>query len=225
VVRLVGERIPRTLALACTALFVQLILGIPLGIIAALRRGSLLDYGTITVALLGISTPTFVTGLVLQYWLAYRLRWLPLDGYGATSYQQALSMVLPALTLGIFGAAVYARFVRDEMLSALSQDYVRTAVAKGLSPVRVIGHALRNALLPVITLAGMDLGSFIGGTVVTEKLFRWPGLGSLMVDSVASRDGPVVMGLVIIGATAVLACNWVVDGMYAIVDPRTGQGD
>jgi len=221
VAKLIGERIPRTALLAVTAVGIQVLAGALAGIIAALRRGRLLDHGVIGLTLLGVSTPTFITGLLLQYWFAYRWRLLPLDGWGRTVPEHAASLVLPALTLGIFGASYYARFVRDEMIVQLGQDYVRTARAMGLPRWRVVlTHALRNALMPLVTVVGMDLGALLGGAIVTEKLFRWPGLGALSVDAVLDRDGPVVMGIVLVASLAVVVSNLVVDLLYAVLDPR-----
>lgn len=216
------ERIPNTAMLAGAAIFLQVLLGTIAGVLAALRRGTWLDHGTIALTLLGISAPTFLTGLVLQYWLAYRLRWLPFDGFGTTFAQQMQSMVLPAITLGLFGAAFYARFVRDEMIGVLREDYIRTAMAKGLPRWRVIlVHGLRNALMPLLTIVGMDLGAMMGGAVVTEKLFRWPGIGSLTVDAVLAQDGPLIMGIVLLTSVAIVFANLTVDLLYALLDPRT----
>src|SRR5213079_2507430 len=148
---------------------------------------------------------TFLTGILLQYVLGYRLRWLPLDGYGATLSEHAVSIVLPALTLGVASAAYYTRLVRDDMTDLMGQDFVRTARAKGVSPFAVVvKHALRNALLPLITVIGLDLGTLVGGAIVTEKLFRWPGLGQLSVDSVFARDAPLILGTVIVASSAVV---------------------
>jgi peptide/nickel transport system permease protein len=194
VVDVVATRLPRTIALAVAGVFVQLLLGVPMGVAAALRRGSPFDRLLVGVSLLGVSAPTFLTALLLQYLLAYELRWLPLDGFGATLGDHARCLVLPALTLGIYGAAYYTRLVRDEMSVLLKQDWIRTATAKGLPPSRVVlRHALRNALLPVVTAAGLDFGALMGGAVVTESVFRWPGLGDLSVKATLNRDGPVLL--------------------------------
>ncbi len=221
VAKLIAERLPRTALLAVAAVALQVLVGAAAGIVAATRRGKLLDHGVIGLTLLGVSTPTFISGLLLQYWLAYRWKLLPLDGWGRTSAEHAACLVLPALTLGVFGASYYARFVRDEMLVQLQQDYVRTARAKGLHPWRIVVlHALRNAVMPLVTVVGMDLGALLGGAIVTEKLFRWPGLGALSVDAVIERDGPVVMGIVLVTTLTVIAANLLVDLLYAGIDPR-----
>jgi peptide/nickel transport system permease protein len=216
------ERLWNTAKLTGAAIVLQVLIGTLAGMVAALRRGTWLDHGTIALTLVGISAPTFLTGLILQYWLAYRLQLVPFDGFGATLPEQMLAMVLPALTLGLFGAAFYARFVRDEILSILDEDYMRTARAKGLPRWRVlVVHGLRNALVPLVTLVGMDLGTMMGGAVVTEKLFRWPGIGALTVDAVLSRDGPVIMGIVLVTSVTIVAANLLVDVLYAVLDPRT----
>ena len=221
VAKILAKRLPNTAMLAVAAIFLQVLLGSAAGVVAALRRGKWLDHGTIAVTLIGISAPTFLTGLVLQYWFAYRLHVLPLDGFGTTVPEQLRALILPAVTLGTFGAAFYARFVRDEMLGIFGQDYMRTAMAKGLPRWRVvIVHGLRNALVPLLTIVGMDLGAMMGGAVVTEKLFRWPGIGALSVDAVLARDGPVIMGIVLVASGCIVVANLVVDLLYAALDPR-----
>jgi len=221
VLTILGERLPRTFFLALAAVFVQVLLGITFGVIAAVKRHTPLDHGTVALSLVGISAPTFLTGILLQYIFGFRLRWLPLDGYGGTLREQAASIVLPAITLGIAGAAYYTRLVRDDMIDLLKQDFVRTARAKGVSPFGVVvRHALRNALVPLVTVIGLDLGALVGGAIVTEKLFRWPGLGQLSVDSVFARDAPIVLGTVIVASTAVVLSNLVVDLSYRVLDPR-----
>ena len=225
VLKLLLDRLPRTALLAVVAIALQVVLGATAGIVAALRRGTWLDRGSIVLTLVGISTPTFVTGVLLQYWLAHRWHLVPLDGWGATTGEHAACLVLPALTLGVFGASYYARFVRDEMIVVLQQDYIRTAKAKGLAPWRVVlFHGVRNALMPLVTVIGMDLGALLGGAVVTEKLFRWPGLGALSVDAVIDRDVPVVMGIVLLSSIAMVVSSMLVDGAYALLDPRTRRG-
>jgi peptide/nickel transport system permease protein len=221
VVRVIADRMPRTFWLAMTALFVEIVLGVALGVMAAARKGTTWDRAAVAMSLVAVSTPTYVVGIVLQYVLAYRLRWLPLDGFGATLGEHVASIVLPATTLGIVGAAYYTRLVRSDMIDALRQDYVRTARAKGVRPFGVVvRHALRNALLPLVTVVGLDLGMLLGGAVVTEKLFRWPGLGQLSVDAVFDRDGPIVLGVVIVTSSAIVLANLAVDLSYALLDPR-----
>jgi peptide/nickel transport system permease protein len=221
VVGVLVDRVPRTFVLAVAGMLVQLVLGVGTGVIAAVRRGRWLDRLLVGTSLLGISTPTFLSALLLQYVLAYRLRWLPFDGFGTTLGEHARCIVLPALTLGIYGAAYYTRLVRDEMSTLLKQDWVRTAHAKGTPPWRVVlRHALRNALLPIVTSAGLDFGVLMGGAVVTETVFRWPGLGDASVKAVFNRDGPVISAAVIVTSVAIVASNLLVDLMYRRLDPR-----
>jgi peptide/nickel transport system permease protein len=219
------ERFPRTFALAIAAVLVEVVIGLVLGVVAAVKRNTAWDRGAVAATLVGISAPTFLIGILLQYVFGYRLRWLPLDGFGRTFAEHAASIVLPALTLGLAGAAYYTRLVRDDMIDLLKQDFVRTARAKGVSPTGVVvKHALRNALLPLVTVMGLDLGTLIGGAIVTEKLFRWPGLGQLSVDSVFDRDAPIILGTVIVASTAIVLSNLLVDLSYAVLDPRTRAG-
>jgi peptide/nickel transport system permease protein len=221
VLAVLGERLPRTLLLAVCAVVVQVAFGVVTGLVAALKRNTVVDHLAIGVSLLGISAPTYLIGLFLQYLLAHKLRLLPLDGYGRDAGEHAVSVVLPALTLGVFGAAYYTRLVRDEMIVLMRQDYVRTARAKGLAEAAVVlRHALRNALVPIITVVGLDLGALIGGAIVTEALFRWPGLGSLSVSALLDRDGPLILGTVLVTSTAVVLSNLAVDLCYAALDPR-----
>lgn len=221
VAKLLADRFPATLLLAVAATLVQVLLGVVTGTFAAVRKNTIFDHGTVALTLLGISAPTFLLGVFLQWVLAAELRLVPLDGYGATFGERLGHVILPALTLGLFGAAYYTRLVRDEVLTQRAQDYARTAFAKGATRARVIGvHVLRNALMPLVTVVGVDLGVLVGGAIVTEKLFRWPGLGALSVDAVADRDGPVIMGTVIVASSAVIVASLVVDMSYALLDPR-----
>jgi peptide/nickel transport system permease protein len=221
VVKILEERFPRTAFLAIAAAFVQALLGITAGVVAAAKRRTRLDYLAVTASLLGVSAPTFVIGLFLQWLFGYRLRLLPMDGYGDGTAEHVVSVILPAVTLGIFGAAYYTRMVRDEMIGQLGQDYVRTARAKGLSERGVVvRHALRNALMPIVTIFGLELGGLIGGAIVSEALFRWPGVGALSVQALLDRDGPVIMGCVILTSGAVVLSNLAVDVAYTVLDPR-----
>lgn len=221
VTELLGKALPPTLLLGLLALVIQVVVGGAAGCIAAARRRGLLDWGTVALTLVGISAPTFLTGLLLQHVFARTLGWLPLDGYGESWGERLRAAVLPALTLGLFGAAYYTRLVRDEMLVLLRQDWVRTAWAKGLPRWKVlVRHALRNALMPLVTVVGLELGALVGGAIVTEKIFRWPGIGSLSVDAIVERDGPVVLGVVLLLATTVVLSNFLVDLAYAALDPR-----
>lgn len=221
VTTIVAERAPRTFLLAVAAALVQAALGVALGAFAAARRGTKADRTAVIAALVGTSIPTFAVGLALQWLFAFRLRLFPIDGFGDTTGGHLRALVLPAVTLGIFGAAYYTRIVRDEVATELGQDYVRTARAKGLSyPAAVVRHALRNALLPVVTLFGLEVGSLMSGAIVVESVFRWPGLGSLGVDAMLDRDGPVMMGCVFVTAIVVVVMSLLADLAYAAIDPR-----
>jgi peptide/nickel transport system permease protein len=221
VVDVIATRMPRTLLLAAAGVVLQLLLGVSTGVLAALRRGTWIDRLTVGTSLLGISAPTFLIALLLQVTLARELRWLPLDGYGASLGEHARCLVLPALTLGFYGAAYYTRLVRDEMRVLLDADWVRTARAKGLPAWRVIArHGLRNALVPIVTAVGLDFGALMGGAIVTETVFRWPGLGELSVKATLDRDGPVILACVIVTSIAIVATNVVVDLVYGVLDPR-----
>lgn len=221
VVDLVATRVPRTFALALAALVLQVLFGAGTGIVAATRRGGWVDRVLVGSSVLGASAPTFLIALVLQLLFAQTLRWLPLDGFGKTFGDHALGIVLPAITLGLYGAAFYTRLVRDEMVTLLAQDWVRTARAKGAGPMRILfRHALRAALVPIVTTAGLDFGALMGGAVVTETVFRWPGLGDLAVKAALNRDGPVLLACVITSSVAVVASSFVVDVLQARLDPQ-----
>jgi len=222
VVDLVTAKLPRSLELALASLLVSLTLGLGLGTSTAARRGRSWDNLGSSLSLLGISAPTFLTGLALQFALAHSLGLLPYDGYGKTNTDHLRSIVLPALTLGLYGSAFYARLLRAELGAALEQDHVRTARAKGASPLRaLVVHGLRIAIAPVATMAALDLGALVGGAVVTEKLFRWPGLGQMSVEALLNRDGPVITASVLVGSTAVVLSTVLVDMISPLLDPRT----
>jgi peptide/nickel transport system permease protein len=221
VLTILGERAPRTLLLALAAALVQALIGVAAGVIAAVNKRKAGDRLAVGLSLLGVSAPTFVIGLLLQWFFAYRLRLFPIDGYGETVTEHLASLALPALTLGVFGAAYYTRIVRDEMIGELSRDYIRTARAKGLSPLQVVvRHALRNAMIPIVTMFGLEIGTLVGGAIVTESIFRWPGIGSLSVDAMLDRDGPLIMGCVIVTSSAVVLSTLAVDLTYSVLDPR-----
>jgi peptide/nickel transport system permease protein len=221
VIDLLAAKIPRSIELALAALLIQLTLGVSLGIGAAAKRGTAWDDAAMSASLLGASAPTFLIGLLLQYIFAYKLGLLPFDGYGATTADHLRSLLLPSLTLGLFGSAIYARLTREEVASALGQDFVRAARARGASAARVlVVHALRNALGPLSTMAALDLGTMVSGAVVTERIFRWPGVGQLAIDAVLNRDGPVIFGTVLFSAAAVVVATLTLDIVDVIVDPR-----
>lgn len=221
VVKILAERLPYTLVLALASVLISVIIGVGTGVFAAVKRNTWMDSATVAAALVGISAPTFLLGVVLQWLLAYRLQLLPLNGAGEGLWSGLVHIVLPALTLGLFYGAYYTRLVRGEMIELLEADYVRTARAKGVSwPRVVVVHALRNALVPIVTVIGLDLGTLLGGAIITEQLFSWPGMGLLAVRAMHDRDGPVIVGTVLLGATAVVVANVVVDLLYAALDPR-----
>jgi peptide/nickel transport system permease protein len=221
VVDLLAAKAPRSLELAVAALLLQLAIGVSLGVAAAARRGTSWDDAVASATLLGASAPTFVIGLVLQYTLSYKLGLLPYDGYGATPAEHMRSLVLPALTLGVFGSALYVRVVREELRAVLRQDFIRTARAKGASRLRaLVVHALRNALLPIATLAALDFGTLVGGAIVTEKLFRWPGVGQMTVEALQNRDGPLIVGTVLFASAALVLATLALDLAALVLDPR-----
>lgn len=217
VLRSILERVPATAKLAAAALTIAVLIGVPLGIVAALRQNSLFDSASIMVATIGVSMPNFWLGILLIYLLAVQWRWLPPSGYGPVIPY----MIMPALTLGTGLSAVIARLTRSSMLEVIRQDYIRTARAKGLAQRRIIAvHALRNAALPIVTVVGVQLSGLLSGAVITERVFSWPGIGRLLVDSIGVRDLPMAQGCILFIATAFIALNLVVDLSYIWLDPR-----
>ena len=212
----IGSRLPYTAELALAALAVAVVLGLLGGVVAAQRRNTVVDVVISTVSVLGISMPTYWLGLMLIVLFAIQFRLLPAAGADSPE-----SVVLPAVTLGLLSVGLIARMTRSSLLEVLGQDYVRTARAKGVSPARVVvAHGLRNALVPILTAIGLQLGSLMGGAVVTESVFGWPGVGRLLLDSIFSRDYPMVQGLVLLFAVTYIAVNLLVDLLYVVVDPR-----
>ena len=217
---LLWERLPATAELALAALGVALLVALPLGILAAARRGSGWDRGAMAFSLLGASIPNFWLGPLLILAFSLGLGWFPVSGR-----EGAGSLVLPAVTLGTALAAILARMVRSALAETLHEEYVRTARAKGLSESAVVvRHALRNAALPVITVLGLQLGALLGGAVVTETVFAWPGLGQLLVEAIQRRDYPVVQGTVLLISVLYVAVNALTDIAYAWADPRVRLG-
>jgi len=213
---LLAERILATLELAGTALALALAVAVPLGVLAARHQGGVLDSGAMGLSLLGISIPNFWLGPLLILVFSLWLGWTPVSGR-----EGPVSLILPAITLGSGLAAVLARMVRGSVLEVLSEDYVRTARAKGLSEAAVIRrHALRNAWLPVLTLVGLQLGGLLGGAVITETVFAWPGVGSLLVEAIRNRDYPVVQASVLLVSLVYVLVNTLTDLVYVWVDPR-----
>jgi ABC-type dipeptide/oligopeptide/nickel transport system permease component len=216
VTQLIFEHLPYTLELALVAIVLGSLAGVGLGVLAAVRRNSIVDYLVSTVAVLGVSMPVYWLGLLLIILFAIRLGLLP-----AAGAQEPLGIVMPALSVAAFLMALESRITRGTMLDVLHQDYIRTARAKGLSPaVVVLKHGLRNAALPVVTVIGLQLGSLMGGAVLTETVFGWPGIGRLLVDSIFARDLPVVQGVVLVFATSFILINLAVDFLYLYLDPR-----
>jgi peptide/nickel transport system permease protein len=210
------ERFLRTLELAVAGILVSIVIGGAAGIVSAVRRSSLIDYAATALALTGISTPIFWSGLLLILLFSVRLEWLPAGGTGTLRH-----LVLPALSLGLFGAGVLARQTRSGMLEVLGQDFVRTARAKGLPErVVVVKHALKNALIPVVTVLGDQFGRLLGGAILTETVFAWPGMGRYLIESISQRDYPAVQGAILVFAAAVVLINLLVDLSYGMLDPR-----
>ena len=224
VVQAITERLPATLELGIVALVWSLLVAIPLGTIAAVRRGSVVDQVATGATVAGVSIPNFFIGIVLIFVLSVTLRLFPFGGYVpfATDPLESLRHVLlPAIALGTAGAAINMRFTRSSMIEVLNQDFVRTARAKGLSWRRVVYiHALKNALIPVVTIVGLQIGGIIEGAVVTETVFTWPGVGRLAVESIFNRDYTVVQGIVLLAAFSYMTANLLVDLVYAWLDPR-----
>ena len=213
---LVLERLPATLLLAGAALGLTLVVAVPLGVLSAVRRDTAFDHVGTVVTVLGQATPGFWLGLMLIYVFAVQLRWLPTGGMGTAAH-----VVMPAVVLAAFNSARVARLTRSAVLDTLGEDYVLTARAKGLAETRVIGkHTLRNSAIPIVTLAGLEAGQLLGGAVVTETIFAWPGLGRLTVQALLNRDFPVVMAAVSFTSIVYTLMNLLVDVAYGWLDPR-----
>jgi ABC-type dipeptide/oligopeptide/nickel transport system permease component len=216
ITRDIRERFPKTMQLAGAAMLLAATLGITLGILSARRPGGLVDRLSLGIAYLGISFPVYWVGLLLILLFAVTLRWLPPSGYGSLRF-----LILPALTLGMRSIAFLARMTRSAMLESLGADYVRTARAKGLSEWAVtVRHALRNALIPVITVLGLDFGAYLTGSILTETVFSWPGIGRYVVNAIARRDLPAIQGTVLFLSTVFVVVNLITDLAYAKADPR-----
>lgn len=223
VVDVIAERLPATVRLAMAATVVAVVLGLTMGALAAVRSGSVLDHALMAGAVLGISTPVFWLGMMLSLVFAVALGWLPVSGYGDGDLAH---LVLPALTLGALHTGTVARMTRSSLLEVVRQDYVQTARAKGLPEWRVmLKHALRNALIPVVTVIGIGLADLLVGAPLTETVFAWPGLGRLLVAAVGQRDLPVVMGSVLVFALVYVGGNLIVDLAYLAIDPRTRHAE
>lgn len=209
-------RFPNTLILAVIGIIISVCIGIPIGIISATRQYSFLDSFSMVIALLGVSMPVFWLGLMLILTFSVKLGWLPSGGFDGLK-----SIILPAVTLGVGSAAIITRMTRSSMLEVIRQDYIRTARAKGIAEKVVINkHALKNALIPIITVVGLQFGHLLGGAVLTESVYSWPGVGRLMVDAIRQKDTPTVLAAVVFLAAAFSVVNLLVDILYAYVDPR-----
>lgn len=237
VTRLIWERMPATIELTLWSLAIAIVLGVPLGVLAAVRRNSWLDIGSMSVALVGVAAPNFWVGLILLSQVALHVAWLPIGGRGPAFHTAIWEMVsqgnftllwdhfrhalLPALALGTSIMAIIMRLTRSSLLEVLGTDYVRTARAKGTRDLSVVyKHALRNALLPVITVVGVQFGSLLGGSIVIEVVFSWPGVGRLIINAISQRDFPVVQGAVLLFSATFAIVNLLVDLSYGLIDPR-----
>lgn len=224
VATLLGQKLPVTAELAVFSMLIALLISVPAGVLSAVRRGTWVDQVLTVFALSGISLPSFFLGILLIYLFSIKLAWIPASGYTGffeNPGRNVLLLVLPAVTLGVSSAAVLTRYLRASLSETLTQDYVRTAHAKGVTNSQVtIRHALRNALIPFLTVFGLQLGGLLGGAVITEQIFSIPGFGRLLVDAVFSRDLPIIQAVVLVSAVAVFLVNFLVDMSYAAADPR-----
>jgi peptide/nickel transport system permease protein len=220
VTSMIMDKMGATLILAFGGVIVALLIAFPIGIISAVKRGSIFDFGGRLISLLGISFPNFWLGIMLIIIFAVVLQWFPASGYNGFEY-----LVLPAVTLGLILSGILARLVRSSMLDVLNQQYINTARSKGIEEwIVIIRHALRNALIPTITFLGIQFGSLLGGTVIIEQVFSWPGVGRMIVEAIGQRDYPVVQGGVIVLALLMVTVNLIVDLSYGIIDPRIKVG-
>ncbi|MFZ5825738.1 MAG: ABC transporter permease [Bacillota bacterium] len=223
VVEEITSRFPHTARLAIAGGVVAVLLGVPLGVLAASRRGSLLDLSSLIVSSAGVSAPVFWIGLLFSLLFAVKLRWFPTVGGGRPGDWEGIirALVLPAITLGLSGMALVARMTRSSMLEVLREDYIRTSRAKGLAErVVIYKHALRNAAIPIVTIVGLNIGYLLGGAVLVETVFARPGLGKLLVDAILARDYPVVQGVTFVIAIGFIGVNLVTDLFYGYLDPR-----
>lgn len=216
------EKLPYTLKLACVAMVISIVLGILMGIISAITRGKWLDRLCTLLSVTGISIPVFLSGLVILYVFAIKLRWFPASASSPIMLKHPLlTFILPAVTLGVRSAAFLARIVRSSMIEVLNQDFIRTAKAKGLSPYRILfRHGLFNALVPVITVIGLDLSSYLNGSVIVETIFDLPGIGRFAMDAILQRDYPIIQGVVLMGAIIFIVVNLLIDLFYAWINPK-----
>ncbi|MCG8693352.1 MAG: ABC transporter permease [Minwuiales bacterium] len=213
---LIASRLTPTLVLLAGAIFLELVIGLTAGVVAAVYRGRPADNAIMVASFVGVSAPQFVVGILLLYVFAVQLGWFPIGGYGTLGH-----LVLPALTLGILGGGWYSRMTRSSMIDVLRQDYVRTARAKGASETRVVlVHGLRNAILPIVAMIGLDIGIFMSGVVVVESVFGWPGIGQLAWQAIQRVDIPIIMGVTLVAAVAIVLGNLLADLVAPFIDPR-----
>jgi peptide/nickel transport system permease protein len=216
VATLIQARLPATLLLMVTAIFCELAIGLTMGLFAAMRRGRRVDQVLMVASFVAVSAPQFVIGILLLYVFAVYFGWFPIGGYGTFAH-----LVLPSLTLGILGAGWYSRMMRSSMIDVLRQDFVRTAKAKGLTRSKVVlVHALPNALLPIVAMIGIDIGLFMSGIVVVESVFGWPGIGQLAWQAIQRIDIPIIMGVTLVSAAAIVIGNLIADLIAPLIDPR-----
>jgi len=214
--QLIVARLPPTLLLMAGAIVFELVIGLTMGLIAAVRRGTRTDQSLMVVSFVGVSAPQFVVGLLLLYAFAVKLGWFPIGGYGTFSH-----LVLPSLTVAVMSSGWYARMMRSSMIDVLRQDYIRTARAKGLGRTAVLlRHALPNAILPIIAMIGIDIGILMGGIVVVESVFGWPGIGQLVWQAIQRVDIPIIMGVTLVSALAIVLGNLLADIIAPLIDPR-----
>lgn len=222
VARLVFDRVPATLLLMGTSFLLAMLFALTTGVYSAVRQYSAFDYAVTVCSFLGISMPVFWFGLMLQLLLAVHLGWLPVAGFGTSGWPDvARHLVLPSVVLAMFTAGRWSRFTRAGVLEVLHQDYIRTARAKGLAERRVVfRHGLRNSLIPVVTVVALDLAGLVSGAVVTETVFAWPGMGSLLIQSISNVDYPTLLAILMLSSFAIITSNLLADVLYSLLDPR-----
>lgn len=218
VVDVIATALPYTVLLTAAGLLISLVIGVPIGILSALKKGTVWDHVLSGLALLGLSMPVFWIGTIMQWYFSYELRWLPTTGTGTWQH-----LVMPAVSVGIYTAANFVRMLRATMLDILQEDFIRTIYAKGLSEAGVLLHVLRNAIIPIVTAIGLQVGLLLGGSILTETVFAWPGVGLRMVQAINDRDIVLIQGLVLTTALLFVATNLLVDIAYLFLDPRTRQ--
>ncbi|MBY8916990.1 ABC transporter permease [Nitratireductor sp. L1-7-SE] len=213
---LIASRLPASLLLMVGAIFCELVLGLTMGVVAALKRGSRTDDTLMIASFVGVSAPQFVIGILLLYVFAVKLGWFPIGGYGTFAH-----LILPSITLGFLGAGWYSRMMRSSLIDVLRQDYIRTARATGITRAKVLfKHALPNAILPIIAMIGIDIGLFMSGIVVVESVFGWPGIGQLAWQAIQRVDIPIIMGVTLVSACAIVLGNLLADLITPLIDPR-----